>query len=577
MSANGPLPLAQGSAAGFVQLRPGFQTGEWQPMIPPLLTVAGFENQLISLVAGPDQIQQLHLLSPVVASAEPPVVLPLPLAPFKLATTAQHDAGAASFACPERSVGGAELQFNFALSACTSPLIKLNEEPLTYLNQGQPYEVTMSCSASADIARNLRSEFRAGFYDRRLQFMEQEHLECWRQNRPGERVLDIDIPLSYNLRGIAASPACINAVEVLWQPGAPCAACMKLNCISTEFTTRKHGGEKGVPFRLQIDTFDQDSGDHLCSVAAQVKVFKPKGADRKHKMDFKKFERRTDAERSKYQPSAPVTLFRPTALTPPVSTAADSRSHRHNSTSSCGSLPSHCCALGKSSLGSALAQMAPAEPEMFSEQPQLQPAGSFSSGASTGSPLSAHSPPPHPPFPPSTTDASARPQPLSISPSTSPRQVADWLQRHRFQPELIGRLAGFGGTDLLRLNRADLAELCGRVEGIRLANCLTGRNRQRPRLLIYVSQESESVFHPVYLAQLSQAELCSKVFGLFQLDSDKISQVLLHGPGGIPVSITDECVGQMEFESRFCLHTSPDLRHPGRFQIFMQQIGEPNA
>uniref|UniRef100_A0A1I8IUB0 SAM_3 domain-containing protein n=1 Tax=Macrostomum lignano TaxID=282301 RepID=A0A1I8IUB0_9PLAT len=280
-------------------------------------------------------------------------------------------------------------------------------------------------------------------------------------------------------------------------------------------------------------------------------------------MDFKKFERRTDAERSKYQPSAPVTLFRPTALTPPVSTAADSRTHRHNSTSSCGSLPSHCCALGKSSLGSALAQMAPAEPEMFSQQPQQQPAGSFSSGASTGSPLSAHSPPPHPPFPPSTTDASARPQPLSISPSTSPRQVADWLQRHRFQPELIGRLAGFGGTDLLRLNRADLAELCGRVEGIRLANCLTGRNRQRPPLLIYVSQESESVFHPVYLAQLSQAELCSKVSGLFQLDSDKISQVLLHGPGGIPVSITDECVGQMEFESRFCLHTSPDLRHPG--------------
>uniref|UniRef100_A0A1I8FIF2 Grh/CP2 DB domain-containing protein n=1 Tax=Macrostomum lignano TaxID=282301 RepID=A0A1I8FIF2_9PLAT len=234
---NGPLPLAQGSAAGFVQLRPGFQTGEWQPMIPPLLTVAGFENQLISLVAGPDQIQQLHLLSPVVASAEPPVVLPLPLAPFKLATTAQHDAAR----CVIRLSGA--------------------------------------------------SEFRAGFYDRRLQFMEQEHLECWRQNRPGERVLDIDIPLSYNLRGIAASPACINAVEVLWQPGAPCAACVKLNCISTEFTTRKHGGEKGVPFRLQIDTFDQDSGDHLCSVAAQVKVFKPKGADRKHKMDFKKFRK----------------------------------------------------------------------------------------------------------------------------------------------------------------------------------------------------------------------------------------------------------------------------------------------
>lgn len=51
-----------------------------------------------------------------------------------------------------------------------------------------------------------------------------------------------------------------------------------MHCISTEFTPRKHGGEKGVPFRIQIDTFKQnESGEyveHLHSASCQIKVFK---------------------------------------------------------------------------------------------------------------------------------------------------------------------------------------------------------------------------------------------------------------------------------------------------------------
>lgn len=53
---------------------------------------------------------------------------------------------------------------------------------------------------------------------------------------------------------------------------------LQVHCISTEFTPRKHGGEKGVPFRIQIDTFALgDGGDyteHLHSASCQIKVFK---------------------------------------------------------------------------------------------------------------------------------------------------------------------------------------------------------------------------------------------------------------------------------------------------------------
>ncbi|KAF0024795.1 hypothetical protein F2P81_023597 [Scophthalmus maximus] len=88
---------------------------------------------------------------------------------------------------------------------------------------------------------------------------------------------------------------------------------VKVHCISTEFTPRKHGGEKGVPFRIQIDTFAQgDNGEyaeHLHSASCQIKVFKPKGADRKQKTDREKMEKRTPQEKEKYQPSYDTTIL----------------------------------------------------------------------------------------------------------------------------------------------------------------------------------------------------------------------------------------------------------------------------
>lgn len=65
-------------------------------------------------------------------------------------------------------------------------------------------------------------------------------------------------------------------------PGVACflfaASSPQVHCISTEFTPRKKGGEKGVPFRLQIDTFKPGDKDlppeHLHSAGCLIKVFK---------------------------------------------------------------------------------------------------------------------------------------------------------------------------------------------------------------------------------------------------------------------------------------------------------------
>lgn len=86
-----------------------------------------------------------------------------------------------------------------------------------------------------------------------------------------------------------------------------------MNCISTEFTPKKHGGEKGVPFRIQVETYL--NGDtvtppkRLHAAACQIKVFKLKGADRKHKQDREKIMKRPVSEQEKYQQSYDCTVL----------------------------------------------------------------------------------------------------------------------------------------------------------------------------------------------------------------------------------------------------------------------------
>ncbi|KAI1230354.1 hypothetical protein IHE44_0010323 [Lamprotornis superbus] len=190
----------------------------------------------------------------------------------------------------------------------------------------------------------VKSVVRVVFHDRRLQYSEQQQLEGWRWSRPGDRILDIDIPLSVGILEPQIHPTLLNTVEFLWDPSRRTSVCepglggvlggsggvtepspdptvppSQVHCISTEFTLRKNGGEKGVPFRIQIDTFGVggkgDPPEHLHSASCLVKVFKvpggepPKGADRKQKTDREKVEKQPAAEREKFQPAYESTVL----------------------------------------------------------------------------------------------------------------------------------------------------------------------------------------------------------------------------------------------------------------------------
>uniref|UniRef100_A0A4W4EVL0 Upstream-binding protein 1 n=1 Tax=Electrophorus electricus TaxID=8005 RepID=A0A4W4EVL0_ELEEL len=395
--------------------------------------------------------------------------------------------------------------FQYVLCAATSPAVKLQEETLTYLNQGQSYEIRLLDNRKMGEMpelnnKTVKSIVRVVFHDRRLQYMEHQQLEGWKWNRPGDRLLDIDIPMCVGITEPRTHPSQLNAAEFLWDVSKRASVFVQVHCISTEFTPRKHGGEKGVPFRIQIDTFRPDENGeytlHLHSASCQIKVFKPKGADRKQKTDREKMEKRTVQEKEKYQPSYDTTIL----------------SEASSFCRMCGCVCVH-------------------------EAVYL----------------------------------------TSLSSTASMQDVQQWLHKNRFNS--YSRLfTHFSGSDLLKLTREDLVQICGPADGIRLYNALKSRS-VRPLLTVYVCQdvsESESpllerrchskngehgsptaihIYHALYLEEMTARELTRKISCVLSLPLTHIGHVYRQGPTGIHILLSDQMVSNFADESCFIVST----------------------
>uniref|UniRef100_A0A8C1EKP1 Upstream-binding protein 1 n=1 Tax=Cyprinus carpio carpio TaxID=630221 RepID=A0A8C1EKP1_CYPCA len=393
--------------------------------------------------------------------------------------------------------------FQYVLCAATSPAVKLHEETLTYLNQGQSYEIRLLDNRKIGEMpelnnKTVKSIVRVVFHDRRLQYMEHQQLEGWKWNRPGDRLLDIDIPMSVGITEPCTHPSQLNAADFLWDLSKRASVFVQVHCISTEFTPRKHGGEKGVPFRIQIDTFKQnESGEyteHLHSASCQIKVFKPKGADRKQKTDREKMEKKTVQEKEKYQPSYDTTIL-----------------------SECSPWPDNAYV-----------------------NPNTAATPTFTSSTHTYSSSST----------------------VPDSPTASIQDTQKWLLKNRFNS--YSRIfTHFSGSDLLKLTREDLVQICGAADGIRLYNALKSR-AVCPRLTVYVSLEpsqsaspllekrghrkngehssptSIPVYHALYLEEMTACELTRKISSVLALPLSHISQVYKQGPTGIHILLSDQ-------------------------------------
>ncbi|KMY92696.1 upstream-binding protein 1 isoform X3 [Drosophila simulans] len=475
-------------------------------------------------------------------------------------------------------------KFQYILAAATSIATKNNEETLTYLNQGQSYEIKLKKIGDLSLYRDkiLKSVIKICFHERRLQFMEREQMQQWQQSRPGERIIEVDVPLSYGLCHVSQplSSASLNTVEIFWDPLKEVGVYIKVNCISTEFTPKKHGGEKGVPFRLQIETYIENTNSATASgsggsnnsaiasgsgssgsaapaspertpsagsngkqavhaAACQIKVFKLKGADRKHKQDREKIQKRPQSEQEKFQPSYECTIMNDISLDLVMSattTGCYSPEYGTMGNSNCefrAGVPrirEHALASeGSSLLPTSDTERAlldfmklwPNSPVHIPKYDGMLPfAPSAASPATSSSPIainsvtSTNSPtlklmdatnmvsPQH--VPADMDDYSQ-----NIMPESTPSQVTQWLTNHRLTAYL-STFAQFSGADIMRMSKEDLIQICGLADGIRMFNILRAKTIA-PRLTLYASVDGCS-YNAIYLLSNTAKELQQKLF-----------------------------------------------------------------
>nr|CAG4648116.1 EOG090X0AJ3 [Moina brachiata]SVE93166.1 EOG090X0AJ3 [Moina brachiata] len=469
----------------------------------------------------------------------------------------------------------ADNRFQYVLAAATSIATKVNEESLTYLNQGQPYEIKMKKLGDLSSFRGklLRSVVRLCFHERRLQYMEREQIAAWRMSRPGDRIVEIDVPLSYGIYDVVQDNANLNVVEFFWDPTKEVGVYIKVNCISTEFTPKKHGGEKGVPFRIQVETYSHGDGDgtpkRLHVAGCQIKVFKLKGADRKHKQDREKIFKRPMAEQEKYQPSCECTILAEIPLELVFTSAI---------------VPVGPAATNGNSQPAALASSAVVTPpgavvtRTYSPT-ELHKSQSFASeGCPSESPLGHETDNVESPTSMIGSGSNAVFQYYlqALSPEASAQQTAQWLQSNRFS-SLVRTFNRFSGADILRLSREDLIQICGLADGIRLFNALHAKyaftnplpiadcshyqcsyvRALVPRMTLYLTQDQSQVFHALFLENLSCVEIANKLASLVQLPVQSVLDVYIEGPCGIHVLVTDEVVRNMKDESMFTVELLP--------------------
>ncbi|XP_055998513.1 transcription factor CP2-like isoform X2 [Ostrea edulis] len=426
--------------------------------------------------------------------------------------------------------------FQYILGAATSPAVKLNEETLTYLNQGQSYEIKLKKLGDLSDFQDkfLRSIVKICFHERRLQYMEKEQIDSWRNTRPGERILDIDVPLSYGLVDVNINRDHLNGAEFIWDPTKESGVYIRVNCISTEFTAKKHGGEKGVPFRLQVETYSYGETESklIHCGSCQIKVFKPKGADRKHKTDREKMEKRTEAEKEKYQPSYECTVLTEVSLDQVT-----------NITTTTVKSPNNSFAI----LAQSFSDLHAGSPVQTSNKKFQE--DDDDSSLSNGGIGSSKKLKPSSSNDDLNTAVNFKGKPLTCDASAA--EVTAWLQANRFC-SYKQIFQNFSGGDLLRLTRDDLIQICGLADGIRLNNALQAK-AIRPRLIIYVCQESDSVYHALYLEHLTSRELLEKLAKLYNVGASQIGELYCQGPSGIYVLLNDEVLQNMSEQSRFCV------------------------
>ncbi|XP_071355721.1 grainyhead-like transcription factor 2b [Trachinotus anak] len=188
--------------------------------------------------------------------------------------------------------------FRYTLDATRSLRQKQGEGPMTYLNKGQFYAVTLNELSANNRLRHpiskVRSVIMVVFSEDKNRDEQLKYWKYWhsRQHTAKQRVLDIaDYKESFNTIGNIEEIA-YNAISFTWDVNEEAKIFITVNCLSTDFSSQK--GVKGLPLMIQIDTYSYNnrSNKPLHRAYSQIKVFCDKGAERKIRDEERKLFRK---------------------------------------------------------------------------------------------------------------------------------------------------------------------------------------------------------------------------------------------------------------------------------------------
>ena len=383
-------------------------------------------------------------------------------------------------------------QFEFILNALTASSARINEETTTYLNQGQPYEIKFRANINNSASDNIlptiyRSILRLCFWDKTLQNQEHELMQKWLNEYHLSSLFDIDMNLTYGILSVICSKQIPNAVEIVWDTSTTTSLFIRFKCTSTDFAQKRHGGEKGIPLRIQIDTYyenDVDDVKHLHACCCKIQLFRLKGAQRKNKADKIRIDKLNNDQRRRYQTTLDYTILQSCNASPLYTLNLLSLSYPPDDLSDVYT------------------------PSIITTENIIVPKKRNNSTGYLSSSL------PDMKYSCSVLTNDKNEIVTKITTRSTNEEVLQWLNNNNFS-SVSNRFQDYTGIDLLRLNINDFRRICNGDDSIsiRLYNQLNETIVPSLKTL-YIKTTNNDIYSAIYLHTLTRRELGEKLFQL---------------------------------------------------------------
>jgi hypothetical protein len=204
------------------------------------------------------------------------------------------------------SLLGEKFRFHVTLNAPTAMIKQADEIPVTYLNKGQAYSVSVVDTAPTlpvPPGTKYRTFIRISFEDEQQRQRPSTCWQLWKEGRGTSEAhqrggklqaveyVEASQPAESDDKRtrIELDTASFDGFSVIWTPGmngmAECNIAVRFNFLSTDFSHSK--GVKGIPVRLCAKTQTMSNGSpHSAADSAEVafckvKLFRDHGAERK--------------------------------------------------------------------------------------------------------------------------------------------------------------------------------------------------------------------------------------------------------------------------------------------------------